>query len=54
MKKRIYFDISEVRKYNEICRFCDYGLLDNYCRKFNTDSIVFKYNKCERLNHDLH
>lgn len=44
------FNMQETMRITEVCKACEnYGGGYGYCQKFRTDSILFKYNLCNKL-----
>ena len=47
------FTTEEVKAINRRCLLCEHHGSAHYCLLYKTDSIVFRFDKCARLNHAL-
>lgn len=41
--------VKEVRRLRAICDQCECCLLDHYCKKYGSDSLIFLINRCDKL-----
>ena len=48
MEMRYHYTTEEINEAQKICDQCKYAKY-NYCSKHKTDSIVFKVDRCEKL-----
>lgn len=49
LEKRYTFSVEEVQKARAECLQCPDLAGSGYCKKIKSDSIVFKYEKCEKI-----
>lgn len=50
---KYHFSSEEVITINTICSMCDKCKHNHYCTELKTDSVVFKYDKCNKLKEEL-